>query len=192
MMDKSLSTPGSKDHRKTARRARPDRRASVRLTPERRLGFGRRAEDRAKAALLEKKLSAALTKAEAFGPTDPRLADALHELGAFYYKLGKYAEAASLHERCLAIRQGAERPTYADLIQSLNDLARVYYAQGQYTATEPLAEEVVRVQERLHGPDDPNIVQALENYADVLKIRGREKDASTVSARAKSIRAQQR
>jgi tetratricopeptide (TPR) repeat protein len=192
MMDKSLSTPGSEDQRKTARRTRPDRRASVRLTPERRLGFGRRAEDRAKVALLEKKLSAALTKAEAFGPTDPRLADALHELGVFYYKMAKYTEAASLHERCLAIRQEAQRPTYADVIQSLNELARVYYAQGRYGATEPLVKEVVDVQEGLHGPDDPNVVQALENYADVLKIRGREKDASTISARAKSIKAEQR
>lgn len=194
MMHKSLSIQGSTDwscHRNTVRRVRPDRRTSVRLAPDRRHGFGRRAEDRAKAALLEEKLSAALTKAEALGPQDPRLADALHELGLFYYKMGKYTEAASLHERCLAIRQQTERPTYADVIQSLNSLARVYYAQGRYAATEPLVKEVVLVQERLHGPDDPNIVEALHNYADVLNIRGRQKDASTISARAESIKAKQ-
>jgi len=195
MMHESLSIPGSKDwsfQRKTVRRVRPDSRTSVRLTPDRRRGFGRRAEDRAEAALLEEKLSAALTKAEALGPKDPRLAGALHELAAFYYHLGKYMEAASLHERCLAIRQQIPRPTHADVIQSLNDLARVYYAQGRYAATEPLVKEVMLVRERLHGPHDPNIVDALENYAEVLKIRGRQKKASTISARAKSIRVEQR
>lgn len=195
MMHKSLAIPGSTDwssERRRVRRVRPDRRTSVRLTPDRRCGFGRRAEDSAKATLLEKKLSAVLTKAESLDPTDPRLADALHELGAFYYKMGMYKEAASLHERSLAIRQQTPRPTYGDVIESLNDLARVYYAQGRYAATEPLIKEVVLVQERLHGPDDPNILEALENYADVLKVRGRRKDASTISARAKSIRAKQR
>jgi tetratricopeptide (TPR) repeat protein len=191
MLHKSLSPiPGSTDwscHRRTVRRVRPDRRTSMRLAPDRRLAFGRRAEDRAKAALLEERLSAALTKAEALGPKDPRLADALHELGAFYYKMGKYTEAASLHKRCLAIRQQTPRPTYADVIQSLNNLARVYYAQGRYAATEPLVKEVVLIQEKLHGPDDPNIVDALQNYAEVLKIRGRQEVAAMVSARAESI-----
>ncbi len=195
MMHKSLSIPGSKDwssQRKTVRRVRPDRRTSVRLAPDRRREFGRREEDRAKAALLEKKLSAACTKAEALGPKDPRLVAALNELAAFYYKLGKYMEAASLQERCLAIRQKILRPTHTHMIQSLNDLARVYYAQGRYAATEPLVKQVMLVQEKLHGPHDANIVQALENYAEVLKIRGCQKHASAISARAKSIRAEQR
>ncbi len=71
MMHQSLSIPDSKDwgfQRKMARRVRPDSRTSVRLTPDRRRGFGRREEDRVEAALLEEKLSAALTKAEALGP----------------------------------------------------------------------------------------------------------------------------
>ncbi|MFQ5545572.1 MAG: tetratricopeptide repeat protein [Acidiferrobacterales bacterium] len=194
MLHKSLAISGSKDwssQRKMVRRVRPDRRTSVRLAPDRRHGFGRREEDRAEAALLEKKLSAALTKAEAFGPTDSRLATALNELSALYYKLGKYTEVAPLQERCLAIRQKALRPTHAHVIQSLNDLARVYYAQGRYAATEPLVKQVMRVRERLHGSHDPKTAEALENYADILKIRGRQKDAAVISARAKSIRAKQ-
>ena len=105
MMQKGLSISGSKDwssQRKTVRRVRPDRRTSMRLTPDRRRGFGRRDEDRAEAALLEKKLSAALTKAGALGPKDLRLARALHELGIFYYNLGhpivSQAYAAKLYE----------------------------------------------------------------------------------------------
>lgn len=193
MIHKSLAISGSKDwssQRKTVRRVRPDRRTSVRLAPDRRRGIGRRDEDRAEVALSEKRLLAALTKAEAPSDAkDPCLAGALHELGTFYYQLAKYAEAASFHERCLAIRQQILHPTHKDLIQSLNDLARVYYAQGRYAATEPLVKEVVAVREKLHGLHDPNILEALGNYADLLKMRGCKQAASTVLARLESIKA---
>ncbi len=178
--------------RRGVRRIHPDRRGTLRLRPDRRRSFGRRKEDRAEAAALEKQLCQARETAETFGPDNPRLATALADLAFFYYRLGKYADAEPLHQRALAIREKVLEPTHPDVIASLQNLAALYYAQGRYAGTERLIKKLLAVLEQTHGPNHPLVADTLQDYAELLRARGKHDRAELTAARAKVVRSKQR
>ena len=178
--------------RRGVRRIRPDRRNTLRLKPDRRRNFGRRKDDRAEAAALQKQLCQARETAETFGPDNPRLATALTDLALFYYQQGKYADAEPLHQRALAIRKKAFEPTHPDVIASFQGLAALYYAQGRYAGAERLVKKLLAVLEQTHGPNHPLVADTLEDYAELLRARGKHDRAEVAAARAKVVRSKQR
>lgn len=68
---------------------------------------GMAAYEQANYAEAEKQLSAALKKAEDFGPQDPRLAGTLNNLAEVYRAQGKYTEAEPLYQRAVVIAEKA-------------------------------------------------------------------------------------
>jgi len=62
----------------------------------------------------------------------PDYAKAHHNFGWAYYKNGQYANAESLHNRALAIREKALGPDHPDVARSLDGLAEFYMARDQY------------------------------------------------------------
>ena len=86
----------------------------------------------------ENQFSAAIKKAESFGPRDPRLGVSFENLGSIYRLQGKYAEAESVDTDSLTIFEttlGMEHPLVA---RSLSNLARHYHGQGRNAEAEPL------------------------------------------------------
>lgn len=150
-MPKKESATVFADRRKGDRRLAAERRGRIRIEPDRRRGFGRREVDTAAAAALEQELLAALDKAEALGPEDPSVALALNDLGLFYYRANRDAEAEPLHKRALEIQEKALGSTHADVVQTLHNLAALYYAQDRYADSEALLKRALEILREVRG-----------------------------------------
>jgi tetratricopeptide (TPR) repeat protein len=144
MQKKDPAIP-STERRTDDRRGSSDRRNSMRLQADRRRGFGRRQEDLAEMAALEQRLTRALAEAEALGPDDLRLAAALNDLGVFYYRANRDAEAEPLHKRALEIQEKTLGPTHPDVVKTLFNLAALYYARDRYGDSEALLKRALDI-----------------------------------------------
>jgi len=144
MEKKDPAIPGV-ERRISDRRATADRRRSMRLQADRRRGFGRRQEDLAAMAALEQHLKQALAGAEGLGPDDLRLAAALNDLGVFYYRANRDAEAEPLHKRALEIQEKMLGPAHPDVVKTLFNLAALYYARNRYGDSEALLKRALDI-----------------------------------------------
>ncbi len=144
-MEKKRSATAFADRRKGDRRLLAERRGRSRIEPDRRRDFGRRGEDMAAAAALEQELLAALKAAEALRPDDPSVALALNDLGMFYYRANRDAEAEPLYKRALEIQEKALGTTHPNVVQTLHNLAALYYAQDRYADSEALLKRALEI-----------------------------------------------
>lgn len=144
-MAKKQSATAFADRRKGDRRFLAERRGRNRIEPDRRRGFGRREVDMAAAAALEQELLAELDEAEALGPEDPSVALALNDLGVFYYRANRDAEAEPLHRRALEIQEKALGTTHPNVVQTLHNLAALYYSQDRYADSEALLKRALEI-----------------------------------------------
>ena len=152
---------------------------------------GQTAYDQGNYAEAERQWSAALKRAEAFGPQDWRLATSLTNLAALYHTQGKYTEAEPFYKRTLAIAEQNLGPEHPDVATMLNLLGMFYHAQGKYAEAEPLYKRALAIEEKVLGQNHPNVVTVLENYAMLLRMTNRQMEATAMEARAKAIRAKQ-
>src|SRR5947209_15904870 len=86
----------------------------------------------------EKEYLVAIKEAEAFGPSDTRLAKSWNNLAALYQELGRYGDAESFFLRAAALWERELGPDSQDLASCLNNLAAVYRDQGRYPEAESL------------------------------------------------------
>lgn len=102
-------------------------------------------------AALEQRLTQALAEAEASGPDDLRLAAALNDLGVFYYRANRDAEAEPLHKRALDIQEKTLGPTHPDVVKTLFNLAALYYARDRYGDSETLLKRALDILREARG-----------------------------------------
>jgi len=86
--------------------------------------------------------------------------------------LAAYAEARTLSERALAIREKALGQEHPDTATNLNDLARLLRAQGDLAGARPYFERALAIWEKALGPDHPHTGVGLGNLASVLAAQG--------------------
>jgi tetratricopeptide (TPR) repeat protein len=125
------------------------------------------------------------------GSYDVHLEDTARVLIAAGYYLderGRYAEAESLLERALAIRERIFEPDHPDVAQSLDELALVYCHQGRYTESQSLSERALAIWERALGPDHPDVAQSLNSLALAYWEQARYAEAEPLHERALAIR----
>ena len=96
-------------------------------------------------AALEQRLKHALAEAEASGPDDLRLAAALNDLGVFYYRSNRDAEAEPLHKRALEIQEKMLGPAHPDVVKTLFNLAALCYARNRYGESEALLKRALEI-----------------------------------------------
>ena len=100
-----------------------------------------------------------------FGPEHRETATRLNDLAELYSDSGDFAQAKTLHERALQIREkvlGQDDPYTA---ASLNSLALVHQSMGDYAKADPLIQRALRILEKTFGPEDPNTAATLNNLA---------------------------
>ncbi len=89
-------------------------------------------------------------------------------IGEVYRALGKYKEAAELHQQALAARKhllGAEHPDVAD---SLCNVAYVFYYLGKYAEAESIYREALAMRRRLLGEEHAAVATTMNGLANVL------------------------
>jgi tetratricopeptide (TPR) repeat protein len=70
---------------------------------------------------------------------------------------GRYADAAPLHKRSLAINEKTLGPDHPNVALSLHNLAAFYVNQGRYADGEPLYLRSLAIKEKALGPDPPDV-----------------------------------
>jgi CHAT domain-containing protein/tetratricopeptide (TPR) repeat protein len=132
--------------------------------------------------------AAAETVERVRGPDHPETADALNHLGQLVYGRGEAAEARTLFERSLAIREGAFGEEHVDTAESLNNLAIVERRQGHLARSRELHERALSIRERVLGPGDEETATSVHNIATLLFEEGRYEEAREYAERALAIR----
>ena len=94
--------------------------------------------------------------------------EATHMLNQAAYYLrerARYAEAESLFQQALQIREQVLGPHHLDTAQSLYNLGRLYFDQGRYAKAEPLYQRSLAIREQVLGPNHLEIARTLNSLA---------------------------
>lgn len=107
--------------------------------------------------LAEPLLKQAQVKAEAFGPSDLRLAKSLGELGRLYTIRGRFTDAEPYLERELFVRELAAGGDIGPTIPAMGSLIRFYLQYGTASKADPMTEEILTfVEGKLREPVQRN------------------------------------
>ena len=115
----------------------------------------------------------------------------LNQAGLYLWQRADHAQARSLHQRALAIREAYLGPDHPDTAETLNNLAIVLRAQGDLDGARPLLERALRIHEEQLGPEHPDTAEILNNLGLVLRGQGDSEDARVLFERALAIRERQ-
>jgi len=102
-------------------------------------------------------------------------------------QMGKYAEAAPLLERALAIRHRILGDEHPDTASSYNNLAWTLDAQGKYAQTAPLYEKALAVRCKILGEEHPYTALSYQNLASNLDRQRKYAEAFRFHHRALAI-----
>lgn len=116
-----------------------------------------------------------------------REAQRLSNLAAARREAGAYAEARTLHERALAIREQTLDRDHPDIAASLAGLAVVHAVAGEYTEARALQERALAIRERALGKEHPDVATSLNNLANVAEAMGAYAEAVALHERALTI-----
>ena len=119
-------------------------------------------------------------------PSDPlaRLVDEFAEI----YKQGRYAEAAEVAARILAVLQETRGPEDLDLAANLNNLGSLAYAQGKLDLAQPFYRGSLAIYEKQTGPNSASVADLLYNLGGLLLETGKSDEAVALYDRCLAIR----
>src|SRR5438445_7533535 len=125
----------------------------------------------------ERKFQDALSQAESFGSSDPRLALTLNNLGTLFRHEGKYQLAESHFQLALEIWSNDARATIA-----LNNLAVLLVEQGRYSEAEAKYRRAISI-----AASEPALAPMLANLGTLCLYQGRYAEAETLYRRSLAI-----
>jgi serine/threonine-protein kinase len=108
--------------------------------------------------------------------------------GAVLYRMGKYAEARSNHERAVAIFEKALGPDHLEVASAVNNLANTLHQLGDYPASLAADRRALGIWEHALGPDHPTVAISLLNMGEVLYAVGDFPGASSAFQRCLTLR----
>jgi len=100
---------------------------------------------------------------------------------------GKYADAAPVAERYVALARQKHGDDHAEYATAIAWLAYVYQAQGRYPEAEPLYKRALAIFEKALGPELPSVASALNNLAELYRAQGRYPEAKPLYKRTVTI-----
>jgi tetratricopeptide (TPR) repeat protein len=139
-------------------------------------------------AAKEQSLLEAVSDANKWKTTDPRVAKSYQDLADYYSTEGRYADAERPYQKRLELEEDALGRANPAIISAIDDLARVNFAQMKYDQSADLIARELRIMEREYGDSDPKLLPSLEQTARVLQSGGKYPDAEKFLVRAMAIR----
>jgi tetratricopeptide (TPR) repeat protein len=111
----------------------------------------------------------------------------LHKEAEQLSRAGRYAEAADIAQRVLALGEDRYGPDDVIVGTLLINLAWLYAAEARYTEAEPLYKRALAIRENAFGPDDPDVGDCLIGLAALYQKQGRHAEAEPLYTRALAI-----
>jgi CHAT domain-containing protein/Tfp pilus assembly protein PilF len=100
----------------------------------------------------------------------------------------KFADAISLAQRVLSIREKVLGPDHPDVARSLSNLATFYTDQDRYADAEPLFKRSLSIREKVLGSSHLDVATSLVDLAGLYREQGRYADAEPLYRRSLNIR----
>jgi CHAT domain-containing protein/tetratricopeptide (TPR) repeat protein len=104
------------------------------------------------------------------------------------YSQGKFAEAAPIAERYVALARQKHGDNHTEYAASIAWLAYVYQAQGRYAEAEPLYKRALTIDEKALGPEHPAVATDLNNLAALYQAQSRYAEVEPLYKRSLAIR----
>jgi tetratricopeptide (TPR) repeat protein len=101
---------------------------------------------------------------------------------------GKYAEAAEVASRVVAMQEKTLGPAHPDVAKIQNTLATFYRIQRRYDDAEQVLKKSLTAQEKALGPDHLQLCEGLTSFAVLYDSQGRYADAEPYLSRCLNIR----
>lgn len=124
----------------------------------------------------------ALEEAEAFGPSDSRLAMTLEKVTDFYLFQGKMNEARGYGYRAINIYEESLGPMDSQLGSLLTNMAMLNQVQSNLDEAERLFRRALAINSASFGVSHPKVINLLNSFADVLEKMGRVDEANQLRA----------
>lgn len=99
------------------------------------------------------------------------------------FNAGKYADAAPMAERVLAIYEKRLGPEHLDVGDALHNLADTYIQLGRYGEAEPLAKRSLAIREKALGHGHTNVGPSLYLLGRLYRLQGRYSEAEPLIKR---------
>ncbi|GHO80047.1 hypothetical protein KSD_78180 [Ktedonobacter sp. SOSP1-85] len=115
------------------------------------------------------------------------VADCLNNLATLYHVLGNYAQAESMLQEGLAIRQRCLGLEHQACAESLNDLSTVYFSQKKYIQAEEQCLQALTIWEKNLGLDHSDVAISLNNLASIYQAQEKYEQAESFLLRASTI-----
>ena len=128
-----------------------------------------------------------VTLSDQWGEEGPERATLMSHVATYLSSRVRFAEAESLFQRALRIREHALGPEHPLVASSLNNLASIYLRQSKYEQAEPLFQRALRTWEYALGPEHPRVAASLNNLAELYKEQGKYEQAEPLFQRALRI-----
>ena len=124
-----------------------------------------------------------------FGPSDPTVATATHNLAMVLYATGRFAEAENLYQSALFLYENCYGPGHPHVATALDNLANLLKTTNRPMEAEPLYQRSLAIREEFYGPDHPDVAQSLYNYGGLLKTTNHLVEAEQMFTRGLAINA---
>jgi tetratricopeptide (TPR) repeat protein len=111
----------------------------------------------------------------------------LLDAAIYLRRRARFAEAASLQQQLLALRERTLGPDHTSVAETLVNLAKLYRQQGRYEEAEPLLQRAVAIREKTDGQQDPEVGRILNTLAALYRNTGRFEEAEPLARRALEI-----
>jgi tetratricopeptide (TPR) repeat protein len=133
-----------------------------------------------------------LVRALTYWPNDVQpsedLRNTLYNLAAVYRTQARYAEAASLYERALAVNDKLAGPLGSSAIPLLNGIALLDYNVAEYARARQSLERAISIIEASHGENTADAATTFATLGALLEAQGNAREAETWFLRALKIR----
>lgn len=136
----------------------------------------------------EAQLRRALELLEGTNASPQRRAGLLDSLGITARTLGRFEEAAQLHEEALTLREAVLGPDHPLLARSLTNTAAAYIELARFEEADARYARALRIREEVLGPDHLDVATTVMNIGVSYYRRGRLKKALPYFERSLKIR----
>jgi CHAT domain-containing protein/tetratricopeptide (TPR) repeat protein len=127
---------------------------------------------------------------QAFGPDDPRLADAIEAMGLVASEQENYKDAEGYFQRSLAIKQKTPNMMPFELALAMDYLGDLYGLEGRFDDGEGLLRQSLKILEQSYGADAPrapNYSKILNDLGNLYKDAGRLPEAEAALRKSYAV-----
>ncbi|KAI1108408.1 hypothetical protein F5Y14DRAFT_84773 [Nemania sp. NC0429] len=101
-------------------------------------------------------------------------------VGASYYRLGKYEEAEPVHRQTVQLMAEVLGKRHPKTLGSINNLANVLYSQKKYDEAETMQRQTLQLKKEMLGRRHPDTLISINNLAEILWSQGKYDEAETM------------